>query len=80
MYQSAGLLGPARGSYFFGSLAASLEFSEDGLKLAPYARGEFMFAKLDGYAEGGPGGQARRDTVSAAISPVVCRRSRLQCE
>src|SRR6185312_6883757 len=42
-----------KGSYWFGSVAASLEAKFGAFRLAPYVRGDYMSASLDGYSEQG---------------------------
>ena len=49
--------GARKGSYWFGSLAASLELGRDQFKFAPYVSTDFMSATLNGYAENGPSAQ-----------------------
>lgn len=45
------------GSYWFGSLAASLELGRGRIKFAPYVSTDFMNATLNGYSESGPSTQ-----------------------
>ena len=49
--------GTRSGSYWFGSLKASLELTRDGVKFAPYVTADFTRATLDGYAESGSSAQ-----------------------
>ena len=49
--------GARKGSYWFGSLAASLELGRDQFKFAPYVSTDFVSATLNGYSETGPSDQ-----------------------
>jgi uncharacterized protein YhjY with autotransporter beta-barrel domain len=49
--------GTRSGSYWFGSLKASLELARDGVKFAPYVTADFTQATLDSYAESGSSAQ-----------------------
>ena len=49
--------GTRKRSYWFGSLAASLELGRGRIKFAPYLSTDFMSATLDGYSESGPSDQ-----------------------
>lgn len=49
--------GSRRGSYWFGSLSASLELGNGPFKFAPYVSTDFMSATLDNYSENGSSAQ-----------------------
>ncbi len=49
--------GSRGGSYWFGSLAASLELGRGRIKFAPYVSTDFMNATFNGYSESGPSTQ-----------------------
>jgi uncharacterized protein YhjY with autotransporter beta-barrel domain len=54
---SSTVSGTRNGSYWFGSLAASLELARDQIKFAPYVSTDFMSTTLNGYSESGPSAQ-----------------------
>jgi uncharacterized protein YhjY with autotransporter beta-barrel domain len=45
--------GTRRGSYWFGALTASFDMTYGDIKFAPYLRGDFISATLNGYSEQG---------------------------
>jgi uncharacterized protein YhjY with autotransporter beta-barrel domain len=65
--------GMRKGSYWFGSLTASLELGRGRIKFAPYLSTDFMAASLNGYSESGSSDQLltynsmKFNTVSGAI-------------
>ena len=65
--------GTRDGSYYFGSLAASVELGRGRLKFAPYISTDFMSATLNGYSENGPSAslltynQMKFNAISGAV-------------
>ncbi|MBV9558747.1 MAG: putative Ig domain-containing protein [Pseudolabrys sp.] len=49
--------GTRTGSYWFGSLTASVELTNGAFKFTPYARADYTSATLNSYAEGGSSAQ-----------------------
>ncbi len=49
--------GTRTGSYWFGSLTGSVEFSNGPFKFTPYVRGDYTSATLNAYSEGGSSAQ-----------------------
>jgi uncharacterized protein YhjY with autotransporter beta-barrel domain len=70
--------GSRGGSYWSAAVSATFEMRADELKVAPYVRGEYMSANLDGYSESGPSAETltfQKTSFNATSAAIGLRGS-----
>jgi uncharacterized protein YhjY with autotransporter beta-barrel domain len=70
--------GSRGGSYWSAAVSATFEMRADELKVAPYVRGEYMSASLDGYSESGPSAETltfQKTSFNATSAAIGLRGS-----
>ncbi len=73
--------GKRTGSYWFSMLTASVEVSQDNIKIAPYVNANFISANFDGYAESGGSLALSYDAMSAnSMSGAIGLRGSIDIE